>query len=371
MEGLRIIRDPGGDSIVRIVTLPFVADGSLLLVPAGSVAFFVCNGAVSEPYPQGRWELNTGVSPFFIKFRNLMTHGDPGMTVSVFYVSTHREHFYRTGTGEILFREKRFRQTMRAMAAISLRYRIASPLRFLYALVGAESDSFSQENLDPAFRSLLLMPVTEKLSGYLSEREELFRMQSELSQVGASMTAVLRPVLSGFGIELAQFSVESLTIPETELSRLQRMEDDLAEGTVQTAKEKHYIDEIYGGDLGLRTMVEVLTGTPRGPQWPGTSAGGGAPNGTMGGMLGMMMQLAALRESGVLQNPISGLRDPGSLFGDGNRPSRRTGPGHFGQDAPEADENAPGVRYCPHCGAPVDPAARVCLFCSSSLDENG
>ena len=50
-----VIRDPGGDRLVRIVTSNTITDGSILIVPSDSVAFFVVNGVVSEPFTEGRY----------------------------------------------------------------------------------------------------------------------------------------------------------------------------------------------------------------------------------------------------------------------------------------------------------------------------
>ena len=107
-----VIRDPGGDRLVRIVTSSGITDGSILIVPGDSVAFFVVNGVVSEPFTEGRYSVDTGVSPFFVRFRNLMTNGDPGITVSVFFVATRLEAHMTLGSGEVLFTENRYKLTI-------------------------------------------------------------------------------------------------------------------------------------------------------------------------------------------------------------------------------------------------------------------
>ena len=91
-----IIRDSGGEGLIRVVSVPCgpgraVVNGSLLIVPPGTVAYAAVNGMLSPPYGPGRHELFTGVDPFFVRLRHLMTRGDAGVTVSVFFLSTDRK----------------------------------------------------------------------------------------------------------------------------------------------------------------------------------------------------------------------------------------------------------------------------------------
>lgn len=101
-----IIRDPGGSGLIRIQPdvcgqHAAVVNGSILIVPPGTTAFVAINGVLSRPYGPGRYEIFTGVDPFFVRLRSLLTRGDPGTAVSVFFVSTERSRFVRLGTGGI------------------------------------------------------------------------------------------------------------------------------------------------------------------------------------------------------------------------------------------------------------------------------
>ena len=89
-----------------------VVNGSLLIVPPGTVAYAAVNGMLSPPYGPGRHELFTGVDPFFVRLRHLMTRGDAGVTVSVFFLSTEKHCFLQLGTGELPLRERRFQIKM-------------------------------------------------------------------------------------------------------------------------------------------------------------------------------------------------------------------------------------------------------------------
>ena len=132
-----IIRDSGGEGLIRVVSVPCgpgraVVNGSLLIVPPGTVAYAAVNGMLSPPYGPGRHELFTGVDPFFVRLRHLMTRGDAGVTVSVFFLSTEKHCFLQLGTGELPLRERRFQITLKVFAACGLAVSIDDPLRVAY-----------------------------------------------------------------------------------------------------------------------------------------------------------------------------------------------------------------------------------------------
>ena len=168
-----IIRDSGGEGLIRVVSVPCgpgraVVNGSLLIVPPGTVAYAAVNGMLSPPYGPGRHELFPGVDPFFVRLRHLMTRGDAGVTVSVFFLSTEKHCFLQLGTGELPLRERRFQITLKAFAACGLAVSIDDPLRVLQRLVGSYSTGFSEEDLEPCLQQLMLAPVREALSQELS-----------------------------------------------------------------------------------------------------------------------------------------------------------------------------------------------------------
>ena len=169
-----IIRDPGGNGLIRIQPdacgqYSAIVNGSILVVPPGTTAFVAINGALSRPYGPGRYEIFTGVDPFFVRLRNILTRGDTGTTVSVFFVSTERAKFVKLGTGEFPFREHRFRLTMKALASCNLSFSISDPLKVLTKLVGSYSSAFSDEDIDPCIEQMVLAPIREAISREISK----------------------------------------------------------------------------------------------------------------------------------------------------------------------------------------------------------
>lgn len=285
-----IFRDPSGDSIVRVAATTRCTDGSILLVPAGSVAYFVLNGAISEPYGPGRYEIRTGVNPFFVRYRNLMTGGDPGITVNVFYVAVDRETHMQMGSGDVVFTEKRFHQTVRAQSAFDIDFRVRDPKLFLTKIVGMHTSLFHMEDVEPKLQSMLCGPIVEEMCRRFADAE-LGALNSSLSSISFSLMPSVSASFSRYGLELARMQLRHIHINEADLGRLQGLEQREAEGRMKTDLEKYNLSQIYDGNVTQRTCAEVLTGMPRGPYPPGASAQVGSSLGSLAASLFFLRSL--------------------------------------------------------------------------------
>ncbi len=276
----KVIRDPTGQGLIRIVPdvcgdRNAVVNGSILLVPAGTVAFVSVNGILSTPYMPGRHTLFTGVDPFFVRLRNIMTHGDAGISVSVFYISTDKTKFMQLGTGEIPFLEHRFRLTMKALASCSLTYYVKAPEKVLKKLVGAYSSDFCEDDIEPCLTQLILSPIKETLSKELAKCE-VHGFNSNLTSISRSVSDKVTAVFESFGLGTSDFNVTGINVPENEMQRLSTLEADHASGVNRTDLEKYNLDRIWNGDVDKRTISEAVTGfSSRGAQ---VSSSGEAQN---------------------------------------------------------------------------------------------
>ena len=259
-----IIRDSGGEGLIRVVSVPCgpgraVVNGSLLIVPPGTVAYAAVNGMLSPPYGPGRHELFTGVDPFFVRLRHLMTRGDAGVTVSVFFLSTEKHCFLQLGTGELPLRERRFQITLKAFAACGLAVSIDDPLRVLQRLVGSYSTGFSEEDLEPCLQQLMLAPVREALSQELS-RFDVTQMNSQLQRLSERVSPPVRAAFADYGLRLERLQVMAVNIPDGEIQRLYELEQNYAAGKSRTDLELDQIKRVWDGNVDRRTIAEMLRG---------------------------------------------------------------------------------------------------------------
>lgn len=356
-----ILRDPGGDRLVRILPNVCCTNGSILLVPASTTAFFVCNGHISQPYAPGRYEIHTGLEPFFVRLRNLMTRGDPGIDVSVFYVSTDLETFRQAGTGEIIFNEKRFHLSMKAKASFSISFSIQKPLLFLHRLVGMHQSQFCQDDLEPAIQTMVLAPIREQLGTFLSQNL-LSDFQNSLISISNSLTAQLQQQFSSYGINLTRIQVMGVNIPDSELARLHELETRYAKGHIDTDNEAYNLDRIYG-NIHTRTLAEALTGVPRGGNTCQSTPQAGNTYHSM--LAGFPLQMMLYSQYAMaMQKPISDLMS--QTVPDSMRQSTNSAPAH---DPTRQTPPLPRVISCPNCHSQIPEGAQVCPVCGHVLHQ--
>lgn len=336
----RVITDPGGNSLVRLIADGIVVNGSILAVPADSVAFVVINGHISNPYSPGRHTINTGVDPFFVRFRNIMTNGNPGVTCQIFYVNTVKENCSQGGTGNMIFQDSRYRLSMTAKAAYTIRYTISNPRAFLRQLVGMHNNSFDQEDVQPAIDSMILPVIKEAVIASLSN-STVHTVQSNLTGIATDSRGRLENDLVHYGISLKAIAVTSINISEEDMKRLREIEETEARGRVATSNEVDNIERVWGGDVNIRTMAEVLTGSVRGPATPNAGRGEMAQ---IGGAMAMMPMQAALmgQYMNQINNQMSNI-----MNGPPPVPTRAV--------------------TCPGCGRTIDSSDAFCKYCGHRM----
>lgn len=357
-----IIRDPGGNSLIRIHPdicgiHNTVVNGSILIVPAGTIAFVVINGEMSHPYGSGRHEIFTGVDPFFVRFRNLMTRGDAGITVAVFFVSTEKCKFMTLGTGEIPFLEQRFNITMKALASCNLTISIGNPKKVLSKIIGSYVSAFSEDDIEPCLEQLILMPVREALSKELSKLN-ITEFNSNLNKIGNDAFSIIRNSLSEYGFTLSRFNLSAVNISEMEMKRLNELEQEYAIGKTKTDLELDHLRRVWGDNIDNRTMSEMMTGmSARGFETSNaTNNSCSRSGGEMAPMMFQMLMMSQLLPN--LREPLANMSEHTDMF------RNSTPNGHEGTSSADAPPPMPTRnRRCPLCNGSILRNTRICPIC--------
>ena len=356
-----IIRDPGGSSLIRIQSLECganqaVVNGSILIVPPGTMAYVAINGQLSQPYYSGRYELFTGGDPFFVRLRHIMTRGDAGVTVSVFFISTGKRKLMTMGTGEFPFKEKRFQITMKALASCSIAYSIADPFKVLTKMVGSYNGEFTGDEIEPYIEQMALSPVREALSRELG-RLSVTEFNSHLTSIGNAALSSINTSFEQYGLKLAQFNLTAINIPEQEIQRLYSLEQSYAEGKARTDLELDHLKRVWGGNIDSRTISEMMTGMPSRSQNPAQM--GHVGGGSAGGMAPMMLQMMMMSQLlPSLREPLTNMSSHTDLFGGSNTNSQSS---TSTADAPPPMPNR--HKICPSCNGTVSRSINVCPIC--------
>lgn len=362
-----VIRDPGGDGLIRIQpdvcsTHRAVVDGSILIVPPGTQAFIAINGVLSEPYGPGRYEVFTGVDPFFVRLRNIMTRGDSATSVSVFFISTEKTKFIQTGTGEIPFTEKRFNITMKAFARCSYSISIADPQKVLRHLIGSYASAYTEDDMNPLLEQSVLGATREMIARELRGLR-VADFNRFLTRIGQTAKPGVRSRLERFGIRLDSFELISINIPDNEIKRLYELEQQYAKGIVMTDLEVDQIKRLWG-NINTRTLAEMMTGIPA--RGPGSSGGGTSqPVSNNGGFGSLMMQMMLMSQMmPAMREPLAEMTRHTDMFrGASSDPQENT-------STAEAPPPMPGRnRRCPVCNGRITGNADTCPVCGYVFRE--
>jgi len=256
-----------------------------------------------------------------------MTGGDPGITVNLFYIAVEQETHLQMGSGEILFRDKRFHQTMRAMAAFDIDFRVRDPRLFLTKIVGMHARLFHMEDVEPKLQSLLCGLLVEEMSRRFAHTA-LGELNSNLSAVSFALLPSASTSFAAYGLELVRLQLRHIHVNTDDLNHLQELERLDAEGRMKTDLEAYNLASIYHGDVNERTRAEVLTGMPRGPYPPGTAAPLASSLGAMAAGLAYLRSLPEETWRPFVE----------SMAGNAGRA------GEAGRQTNDADNNLPPIR---------------------------
>ncbi len=359
----RVITDPGGTDFVRVLRDACLVNGSLLIVPADTVAVFVCNGIVSEPYGPGRHEIYTGISPFFIRFRNLMTAGDPGVICQVFYINMRYENVRKGGTGDLLLRGKRISITIVARASYTLRYVITNPTLFISRLVGMHNLSYDEEGIMTAINSMILPSIKESIISVLSN-EEVYSYQNRLTEMGDRVRVSLHDeLLSAYGIELRAIAITAVNVDEESVKKLKELEENYA----RSDAEAYNIRTVWG-NVNNRTLAEATTGGIRGPVTEVVSNEGMArmPGTAAGLFMGMSLGSMAANQMG------ESMRGMFNTANENTHSNEQTANVAESTRRPDDDTHIPpplprSNRVCPNCHRRIDGGDVFCKHCGNRL----
>ena len=285
-----------------------IQNGGQLTVRESQKALFVNEGRVADVFGPGLYTLNTRNLPLLTDLLNW----DKGFVspfksdVYFFSIRLHIDQKWGTAT-PITIRDKEF-------GAVRLRgygiysYRIADP-RVFYSNVSGTRDNYCVSDLEGQLRETIVARMTDV---FAPAEVAFLDMAANQAQLADKIAAALKPTFAGLGLELSQFVVESLSLPD----ELQKVLDQR-------------IGANMVGDLGRYTQFQAAQSLPIAAANEGGAAGVGVG-------LGAGVTLA--------QTMMSAMKSP---------------------DASGAGSAAAGAesKFCIECGKPMPKRAKFCPDC--------
>ncbi len=250
--------------------------GSQLIVGEGQQAIFVKGGQALDCFDPGTHTLVTGNIPLIDKLINLPFGGDTPFSAEVWFVNTTVKRDLRWGTpSPIPLMDATLGFPVSARAFGKWGAKIDDVRSFVTQIVGTQSDA-SSDKIHRYFIGQIVQSFSKFLSGVIARGEaSILQVSALLTELSNEASKDISDELSKFGVNLVNFNIESINIPDEEMAKIQ----DVFAKTLE-AKELSKIE--VGGAFAAVKSFEVLN-----------NAAKNQSDGSLGSMLGAGIGLGA------------------------------------------------------------------------------
>ncbi|MDR1243024.1 MAG: SPFH domain-containing protein [Deltaproteobacteria bacterium] len=295
-----------------------------LIVNESQEAILFKGGKAMDIFGSGRHTLSTGNIPLLNNIINLPFGGRSPFTAEVWYINKLYTLDIKWGTASpIQIQDPKYGILTPVRAFGLFGVRIDDSRKFLVKLVGTMS-SFDKDSLIRYFRGVYVAKAKDSISSYLVHKKiSIVEINAYLDELSEYIKERVKPVLAGYGIELINFYVNDVNVPE----------DDPAVVQLKSALAKRAEMNIIGYDYRQERSFDTLEGA--------ATNTGSAASGLLGAGMGLGMGVG-----------IGGA--VGGQFGG------------MGQILTTA--SSPGVP-CPKCGSVVPQASRFCPACGRAVSN--
>jgi membrane protease subunit (stomatin/prohibitin family) len=290
-----------------------IQNGGQLTVSESQMAAFVNEGKIADVFGPGLHTLNTRNLPILTDLMNWDKGFESPFKSEVYFFSTRLQMDQKWGTAvPITFRDNEFGAVrLRCFGIYS--YRIVDP-RLFFKQVSGTREVYLAADLDGQLRNTILAHISDGLANSNVPFLDLAANQAKLAE---KFNEGLRPAFNVLGLELAQFVVENVSLPE-ELAKV--MDQRIGMKMV--------------GDMGQYTRYAAAESL----DLAAANTGGGAGVG-MG--LGAGAAVAQVLASSLRPPPVVGTLVPTAT----------------------AVANAEETKFCIECGKSIPARAKFCAVC--------
>jgi membrane protease subunit (stomatin/prohibitin family) len=283
-----------------------IENGGQLTVRESQMAAFINEGRIADVFGPGLYTLTTRNLPILTDLLNWTKDFESPFKSDVYFFSTRLQLDQKWGTATpVMIRDKEF-GAVRLRAYGNYSYKIADPRTFFTEVSGTRQ-RYLAADLEEQLRAM----IVERMAGAFATSDVSFLdMAANQSVLAAKIAAEMKPGFAALGLEMSQFIVESVSLPD-ELQKV--MDQRIGMG--------------MAGDLSRLTQFEAAESLEEAAQNTGGAAGIGVGLGAGAAMAQAMMGQAA----------------PGTA-----RPAAAT---------------SAAEKFCMECGKPLPQGAKFCPEC--------
>lgn len=246
--------------------------GAQLVVRENQQALFVNEGKAADLFGPGTYSLSTQNVPILTDLRGWKYGFQSPFKAEVYYFNTRLFTDLKWGTANpVMMRDAEFGMIrLRAYGTYALK--IADPRKFFETVVGTRGLATTDE-ITGQLRSMILAKLSDAIAEAKIPALDLAAHYDELSTAG---DRVLSPEFASFGLDLARFFIENISLPEE----------------VEKAIDQRSKLGVLGDRLGQYAQMQAAEAIGTAAANPGGLAGAGVGVGAgvaMGQMMGQAL----------------------------------------------------------------------------------
>ncbi len=187
-----------------------IKNGAQLIVRPGQKAVFVEQGTVADVFLPGRHELATKNLPVLSRLKGWKYGFESPFKAEVVFVSTRQFAGAKWGTKAPVMTTDPQLGPVRLRAFGTYAIRVSDPECFVRELVGA-NPHFAIDQVSDQLRDLMVARFSDLLG---EQSTSVLALASQYDELGAATAKRLAEELARFGLEVTQFNVESIALPD-------------------------------------------------------------------------------------------------------------------------------------------------------------
>lgn len=343
-----------------------------LIVNESQEAILFKGGMALDVLPSGRHTLETSNIPILNKIVNLPFGGRSPFTAEVWYVNKLFKLDIKWGTASpIQIQDLRYGVFVPIRSNGMFGIQIEDSKKFLVKLVGT-MPGFDEQNVIKYFRGLYVTKVKDAISTYVIKRGiSVLEINAYIDELSSFMKERIEPEMSEYGIKLASFYVNDISIPEDD-SAVKKLKDALAKKA-----EMNIIGYSYQQERSFDTMESAVQNDSMGAApFIGAGMGIGMGVGLGGTMAGSMSNIASAmnfdNNANTLECPkchskmALGQRFCGSCgYNIQNKEEQDNKTKKIVINCAKCGAKNVGSKFCMECGKKYNP----CPECGQDLEE--
>jgi membrane protease subunit (stomatin/prohibitin family) len=187
-----------------------IQSGGQLTVRESEMAAFVDEGKIADIFGPGLYTLTTHNLPILTDLKNWDKDFESPFKSDVYFFSTHLQIDQKWGTATpITIRDKEF-GAVRIRCYGIYSYRIVDPRTFFAQISGTRQSYFAYE-LEDQLRNTIVARLTDI---FANSDVAYIDMNAKEAALGDKVLEQMKPAFTAFGLELTQFVVENVSLPD-------------------------------------------------------------------------------------------------------------------------------------------------------------